>query len=96
MDVRILRESNHSGRDYLGFVEAPLQEIKLLRIWTEQVLDGAYSLTDEGFATLLMDLHVPNDERAREILIGRLRPGDNRLRRKRRNITLPSEHQRFS
>ena len=76
MDVRILPADKGSKNiDYLGFVEAPLEEIQLLRIWCEQVLNGAYPITDQGFATLLMHLHRPNHRMAREYLIGGLKPG---------------------
>ena len=95
IDVRILRDWDSSERDYLGFIEAPLQEIKLLRIWTEQVLEGAYPTTDDGFATLLMDLHRPTRRKAREWVVGRLKPGSRRWSGEPRHISLPHEHQSF-
>ena len=95
MDVRILRDNHSQDRDMLGFVEAPLEEIRLLKIWCSQVLEGAYSVTDDGFATLLMDLHRPARKGGREFLIGRMKPGCGHITTAPRHISLPHEHQAF-
>ena len=95
MEVRILRNKKPDLRDYLGFIEAPLDEIQLLRIWCDQVLEGAYATTDDGFATLLMDLHRPTRGYGKEFLIGRVRPGSSNYWGQRRNVSLPNEHQAF-
>ena len=92
MDVRVLQaKATDSERDYFGFIEAPLDEVRLLEIWCRQVLEGAYPTTYDGFATLLMDLHRPKGKHTREFLIGRVTPGSNHWRPKPRNISLPNE-----
>ena len=96
LDTRILQaRATDSERDYFGFIEAPLDEIRLLEIWCRQCLEGAYPITDDGFATLLMDLHRPKGRHTREFLIGRVTPGSSYWRPKPRNISLPNEHQAF-
>ena len=54
-EVRILEDRNKdSDRDYFGFIEAPLDEVRLMEIWCRQCLEGAYPITDDGFATCLL------------------------------------------
>jgi hypothetical protein len=95
MDVRILRARETDNRDFLGFIETPLDEVQLLSIWCQQVLEGAYAVTDDGFATLLMDLHRPTSRHEKAFLIGRVRPGAAGRWGQRRNVSLPNEHQAF-
>lgn len=95
MDVRILKDRHNETRDYFGFIECPLDEIHLLKIWCEQVLEGAYAVTDDGFATLLMDLHRPGAWDRKSFLTGRVRPGAAGRWGQRRNVPLPHEHQSF-
>lgn len=96
MDVRILRDnSSDKRRDYMGFVEAPIEEIKLLRIWCDQVLEGAYPRNAEGFATLLMDLDIPRSRDSKAFLVGNMHPGSSRWGSQPSNISLPHEHHAF-
>jgi hypothetical protein len=93
MEVRIISaKEGDESRDYLGFIQAPLDEIQLLHLWCEQVMDGAYPIKSDGMATLLMDLHRPNSPYARETLIGNVRPGSSNWRPKPRYIPFPNKH----
>ena len=94
LETRIIQaRPTDSTRDYFGFIEAPLDEIRLLEIWCRQCLEGAYPINNDGFATLLMDLHRPRRQHTREFLIGRVTPGSSYWRPKPRNIPLPNKHQ---
>ena len=94
LETRVLEENRRkSRRDYFGYAEASIEEIQLLRAWTEHCIDGTYPIDNRGYYTLLMDFSRPKSEWSRDYLIGTIYPGSYGWGKAPRNEPLPDEMQ---